>query len=81
MNKITSHAYDCGPVNTGGPCIAERGGGREAACGKFEYEHQYSEYVEGRNPGDMHEPPAYPEYGQDGTPNLSYGPDDSYELH
>jgi hypothetical protein len=59
MSKITSHAYDSGPVNTGGGCIAERGGGREAACGRYEHEHKYSEYVDKRNPGDMHEPPPY----------------------
>ena len=75
MTRITSHAYDCGPVNTGAPCIAERGGGREVACGRFEYEHQYSEYVDSRNPGDMHEPPSYPES------SLEYGPEDSFDLH
>lgn len=68
MSRITDHAYDAGPVNTGAPCIAWATGEPMGAgtlvlrptnvCGKLEHEHRYSEYVEG-NPGDMHEPKPY----------------------
>lgn len=68
---VESHAYDAGPVNTGGGCIAERGGGREVRCGQLEHRHRYSEYVD-RNPGEMHEPQAYRASG------LAFD-DDSYD--
>jgi len=56
---ITDHAYDSGPQNTHGLCIAwvEEGYDGPQTCGEPRDAHERSEYD--RNPGDMHEPKPY----------------------